>query len=250
MTPPDTDTAGEPPVVAIRLLDGFRLAVDDNAVPVIPSSQRLLAYLALHETPVPRATLAAALWPDIPEKRGAARLRSALWRLVKPPHALVVADQALLSLSRQIDVDVVAIRRFASELAAPGVSPAAPPASLSADLLPGWTDSWVVAERDWFRQLCLRTLEMLSEHLRTHGDVFQAHEAAAAAVRRDPLRESAHRRLIEVHLADGNPAAALHQYATYRTRLHEELGLAPSNEIRALLHPLLAQDEVRRHSMA
>lgn len=239
MTPPDTDTAGEPPAVAIRLLDGFRLAVDDNAVPVIPSSQRLLAYLALHETPVPRASLAAALWPDIPEKRGAARLRSALWRLVKPPHALVVADQALLGLSRQIDVDVVAIRRFASELAAPGASPAAPPASLSADLLPGWTDSWVVAERDWFRQLCLRTLEILSERFRVIGDLFHAHETAIAAVRGDPLRESAHRRLIELHLADHNPAAALRQYTDYRALLQSELGLAPSPEIHRLLAPLL-----------
>jgi DNA-binding SARP family transcriptional activator len=238
MTPPHLDHAAAPDI-AVRLLDGFRLTVDDHTVPVPPSSQRLLAYLALHESPVPRAALAAALWPDITEKRAAARLRSALWRLVKPPHALVVADQSMLSLDTAVRVDVVSVRRFASALAVPGARPAPPPAPLSADLLPGWTEQWVVAERDWFRQLCLRTLEILSERFRVVGDLFHAHETAIAAVRGDPLRESAHRRLIELHLADHNPAAALRQYADYRELLHAELGLTPSPEIHRLLAPLL-----------
>jgi DNA-binding SARP family transcriptional activator len=239
MTPPDTDRSPSSPSIAVRLLDGFRLLVGDHTVAVIPSSQRLLAYLALHETPVPRATLASALWPDIQVKQGTTRLRSALWRLVKPPHALVVADQGMLSLDPEVRVDVVAVRRFAAAVAAPGATPALPPAPLSADLLPGWTDQWVVAERDWFRQLCLRTLEMLSERFRVVGDLFHAHETAIAAVRGDPLRESAHRRLIELHLADHNPAAALRQYSDYRTLLHAELGLTPSPEIHRLLAPLL-----------
>lgn len=233
----------ERPVISVRLLDGFELRVDDQRVPIIPSSQRLLAYLALHEASVRRSALAAALWPSVPARRAAACLRSALWRLVKPPYSLVEASRETLRIGPAVDIDVISVRRFAADLATPTAAAAVCPVpvkSLTGELLPGWTEPWVEAERDWFRQLCLRALEMLSERFRVHGDHFHAHETAAAAVRGDPLRESAHRRLIELHLADGNPAAALRQYTRYRSLLRTELGLAPSSEIRRLVQPVLA----------
>ena len=238
MPPPDLTR----PAISVRLMDGFRLLVDGQSVPVIPSSQRIMAYLALRDRPVARGVLAEVLWPDIPSSRAAARLRSALWRLVRPPFPSVRSEQGMLSLDTTIGVDVVAVRRFAAELTTPDTTTAAacPPASLCAELLPGWTESWVAAERDWLRQLCLRSLEILSERFRTGGDHFHAHETAAAAVRCDPLRESAHRQLIELHLADHNPAAAVRQYTDYRTRLRTELGLHPSPEIQRLLAPLLS----------
>jgi DNA-binding SARP family transcriptional activator len=232
------------PLLSVRLLDGFELLVDERGVPVSPSSQRLLAYLALHGGPVTRTALAAGLWPEVPERRASACLRSALWRLVKPPHTLVEIGQGRLRIGTHVQVDVSLVRRYAAELAGPGQrtqSPSpVPVAWLSAELLPGWTDQWVEAERDWFRELRLRALEVLSERFRVRGDSFHAHETALAAVRADPLRESAHRRLIELHLADGNPAAALRQYASYRAQLRAELGVNPSPEIRRLVQPVLA----------
>jgi two-component SAPR family response regulator len=169
-----------------------------------------------------------------------------LWRLVRSTHALVHDQVGALALEAGTEVDVRVVRGFADRLASrprhppadPGTGP--PLATLTAELLPGWSDLWVTDEREWFSQLCLRTLETLSTRLHALGDTFHAHEAAVAAVRADPLRESAHRRLIELHLADGNPAAALRQYAAYRTRLRTELGIAPSPEIRRLVEPALA----------
>lgn len=236
MTSSNARLPADRPVISMRLLDGFELLVGDEPVPVIPSSQRLLAFLALHEGPVTRTTLAATLWPRTSAQRAAACLRSALWRLVKPPHALVEANRERLRIGAAVEVDVARVRSFV-EGPVP-VSPLVPVASLTADLLPGWTDQWVVTEREWFRQVCLRALEMLSERFRTQGDHFHAHETAAAAVRGDPLRESAHRRLIELHLADGNPGAALRQFTTYQSLLRAELGVAPSPEIRRLVAPV------------
>jgi DNA-binding SARP family transcriptional activator len=230
-------------MVSVRLLDGFELFVGDQAVPIVPNSQRLLAYLALHGGPVTRTALAATLWPAAPNRRAAACLRSTLWRLVKPPHVLVETQRETLRIGHAVEVDVTAVRRFVADLADPTAkAPDVPMSvtSLSADLLPGWTDHWVIAERDWFRQVCLRALEMLSQRFRTRGDHFRAHETAVAAVRVDPLRESAHRRLIELHLADGNPAAALRQYTSFQSLLHTELGLSPSPEIRRLVQPVFA----------
>ena len=230
--------ATDPPVIAMRLLDGFELLLGNEPVPVIPSSQRLLAYLALHEGSVPRQTVAAVLWPQASTQRAAACLRSALWRLVRPPFQLIEAGKERLRLGSAVTVDVTTVREFVAERAplAPSVSLPA----LTADLLPGWSERWVVAERDWCRQVCLRALEMLSERFRESGDHFRAHETAAAAVRGDPLRESAHRRLIELHLADGNPAAALRQYSSYEVLLRAELGVSPSPEIRRLVAPVFA----------
>ena len=226
------------PVITMRLLDGFELLVGDDPVPVIPSSQRLLAYLALHEGSVPRPTVAAVLWPHATAQRAAACLRSALWRLVKPPHPLIETGKDRLRIGAAVDIDVARIRRFVAERASS--PPVVPVTTLTADLLPGWTERWVVAEREWSRQVCLRALELLSERFRVCGDHFRAHESAAAAVRGDPLRESAQRRLIELHLADGNPAAALRQYAAYQALLRAELGVSPSPEIRRLMAPVFA----------
>ncbi|GAB1516016.1 hypothetical protein JCM33774_80590 [Actinophytocola sp. KF-1] len=223
----------------MRLLDGFELLVGGDPVPVVPGAQRLLAYLALHEGTAPRQTVAAALWPQASARRAAACLRSALWRLVKPPHPLVHGGRERLRIGPGVDVDVTRVRAFVAGNAPPNPFPSL--TALTADLLPGWTEQWVEAEREWCRQVCLRALEMLSERFRTCGDHYHAHETAAAAVRGDPLRESAHRRLIELHLADGNPAAALRQFTTYQALLRAELGVSPSPEIRRLVASVFAE---------
>jgi DNA-binding SARP family transcriptional activator len=47
--------------------------------------------------------------------------------------------------------------------------------------------------------------------------------------------------VIEVHLAEGNPAEALRQYETYRRLARDELGLTPTAEIRALVARFLGR---------
>lgn len=237
MTPAQHD---DQPAISMHLLDGFQLLVGEQPVPVIPSSQRLLALLALHEGSITRAAVAATLWPRATAARAGACLRSALWRLVRPPHLLVETNRERLRLGPSVRVDLHEVRslvtagRPLSELTVPA-------AALAADLLPGWTEHWVATEREWARQVCLRALEVLSERFRARGDHFHAHQTALAAVRGDPLRESAHRRLIELHLADGNPAAAVRQFAEYQMLLRSELGVAPSEEIRTLVARVLRQ---------
>ena len=63
---------------------------------------------------------------------------------------------------------------------------------------------------------------------------------ALLALLAEPLRESAHRHVLEAHLAEGNPAEALRHDEGYRRLLRHELGLAPSPAIRQLVAPLLA----------
>lgn len=225
----------EPTCARIQLLDGFHVDCDRTPVHVVPGAQRLLALLALHDGPVSRVVAAALLWPEATARRAASCLRSSLWRLGRPSTPLVAVVDDALTLQPQVEVD---FRRASAFAAAPGTDPGAV-ALLKADLLPGWTQPWVQTERDWWWQARLRALEVLSEMFRNRGDHHHAHQAALAAVQTDPLRESAHRTLVELHLADGNPAQAVRQYQSYRTRLRAELGLEPSRHIHELMRPLL-----------
>jgi DNA-binding SARP family transcriptional activator len=51
----------------------------------------------------------------------------------------------------------------------------------------------------------------------------------------EPLRESAHSTLIEMHLAEGNRSEAWRQFQRCRRLLREELGVEPSDSMRLLL---------------
>jgi DNA-binding SARP family transcriptional activator len=117
-----------------------------------------------------------------------------------------------------------------------------PPASATAlellqhDLLPSWYDDWVLFERERLRQLRIHALETLAATLTRKARFAEAIDAALHAICAEPLRESAHRRLIEAHLAEGNVSEAITQYERYRALLDEALGVPPSPGLRALLH--------------
>src|SRR5205823_1458355 len=118
------------------------------------------------------------------------------------------------------------------------------------DLLPGWYDDWVLYERSRLSQLRLRALESLAEQLITEGDTKSALEAALAAVAIEPLRESAQRALIRVHIADGNHLDAVREYRSFRTRLAAEMDVTPSGQLESLIHPLLVPRRARVRAAA
>jgi DNA-binding SARP family transcriptional activator len=54
----------------------------------------------------------------------------------------------------------------------------------------------------------------------------------------EPLRESAHRTVIRVHLAEGNFGEAARAYDAFRTMLADELGVAPTRQMSDLVYRL------------
>ena len=105
------------------------------------------------------------------------------------------------------------------------------------DLLTGWYDEWAVAERERFRQVRLHVLDQVGERLFRAGRHQEALEVALAVVAAEPLRESAHRLLLRVHLCEGNIAEAFRQYRTYADNLEREVGATPSPVMTDLLTP-------------
>jgi DNA-binding SARP family transcriptional activator len=230
---------GTPGKVRLHLLGGFRAHRDDQAVAVPLNVQRVLAYIALQDTPVGRRRLAAVLWGDSREDRADGSLRSALWRLSRHDVDVVVNRGGQLALAEHVIVDVHEAVRQARRL----LHPAGEQRLVDLDhrmfigeLLPDWLEDWVLIERERLRQLCLHALEALARQLLCDGQHGRAVEAAVAAVRGEPLRESAHRTLAEIHLAEGNRSEAIRQYDRFRRLLADELGVRPSPQLERLVH--------------
>ena len=197
----------------LRLLGDFGLCAGDEPLRVSGPAQRVLAYVAVAHghRPVRRTTLAERLWPDASPARAAQSLRSVLWRLPRPRgRALLTGRETTVQLLEEIQVDL-------------------------------WE-----ADRESWRQKRLHALERCAGTLCDRGAYPDALAAGLGAVRSEPLRESAHRRVIAVHLAEGNHAEALRQYDGYRRLLAAELGLPPSPEIRRMVAPLLGRPIDRR----
>jgi DNA-binding SARP family transcriptional activator len=103
------------------------------------------------------------------------------------------------------------------------------------ELLPGWYDDWVIFERERLRQLRLHALDALAERLTAQGRYADALETAMESVQAEPLRESANRTIIAIHLAEANAAEALRHYRFFRDLLRSELGLEPSARLATML---------------
>jgi DNA-binding SARP family transcriptional activator len=231
-----------PTPVRLGLLGGFRLLVEAEEVPLPVNAQRLLSFLALHGRPLMRTFVFGTLWANSTEEHAGGSLRSALWRLPQDTHALVALTSDHLELSPTVAVDLREGEALAHKVLDPSQAlddiAEVNEEVLNADILPGWTEDWVLLERESYHQLRLRALEALCRRLSAEGRPGQAVQAGIAAVAGEPLRESARNALIEAHLAQHNVAAAIREYDAFRELLWSELKLAPSRDMRALVQGL------------
>lgn len=238
----EVSEANEHRDIHLDLLGGFELFCDGRAIDLPTSAQRLLAFLALRDRPLLRANVAGVLWNETTDEKSCASLRSSLWRLRRSGLDLVEARRADLRLSPHVRVDVHKVIDTTHALLSQRSGVLLldlDEDELSGDLLPDWYDDWVLVERERLRQLRLHALEALAMRRMEAGRHGEAAGAALSAVSIEPLRESAQRVLIRVHLAEGNVGEAVRQYRSYKHLLLEELGLAPSDQLESLMLPIM-----------
>lgn len=227
----------------LALLGGFVLRKGSRDIVVAASGQRLIALLALHNGPLTRMRAAGILWPEFSTKRSLADLRTTLWRVNQCGEDIVTATQSTLALSTDVDVDVLRLVALTRRLDQAAVGLAridldlVTLSELTGDLLPDWYEEWVQDERESLRQIRLHGLEILAAALSRAGRHADAIQAALAAIRIEPLRETAHRSLIEAHLAEGNWSEARRQFGECSRLLREELGVEPSESMHRLMKP-------------
>jgi DNA-binding SARP family transcriptional activator len=228
--------------VRIELLGRFAVLVGDSPVRLPRSAQRLVALLATRS--LGRHEAADLLWPEADEGRTSGSLRTALWRIQQGLPGLVdTSDGSALRLCDEVVVDLVEFTGWAEVL---GRAVRTGGAHVERDLnrtllpsggtvLPGWYDDWVVFERERFRQLWLHGAEDLARFCLQIGRPGEAVQAVLSAIAEEPLRESAHRLLVEIDLGEGNRVEAFRHYRMCRDLTRRELGAEPSFTIEELL---------------
>lgn len=225
----------------LHLFGGPEVSLGARPIDVPDASKRLFAFVAVHQGPASRRQVAATLWPDCDDRRAAANLRSALWRLNGSGLQFVESRRHTLAIAKNVVVDVDVVNDWASRLIdhreVPDDLSASPRDVNTLELLPALPDDWVLFERERVRHRLLHAFEAQSRRLLAAGRYAEALDVALLIVCADPLRETAQRALIECHLAERNLAEAARAYRMYRTLLQHELGEEPGEALTQLVHP-------------
>ena len=192
------------------------------------AARRLLAYLALRGGQVSRQRSVDELWPDLPEDLGRANLRRALWQV--PMLWIEVVQEELIL---QADCDLPNARRAASRAISGEPLEFNEIDLLTADILPGWHEEWVMPAQEEFHLIRIQALEAACRSLTREEQFALAIRAGAAAVAAEPLCESAAEALIDAHLGQGNRFEAVQCFRALASQLREELGIDPNGALAA-----------------
>jgi DNA-binding SARP family transcriptional activator len=232
-------------MLRIRLIGEMALEVDGTDAPP-PTSRRarsLLAWLALHPGPHARGEVAACFWPDVLDSSARTSLRSALLALrseLQPAgarHLSASRDAIGLPSDGENWVDAV---EFAALVERGELEQAV--ALGDGELLPGLDDDWVYRARDAHRDRLIAAFEGLAAASEEAGDLPAAVRWTRRQAFHDPLSEDAHRELIRRLAEAGDRPSALAAFAQLRTRLADELRVAPSAATRKLVEQIRRQD--------
>ncbi|HLI05321.1 MAG TPA: AAA family ATPase [Ktedonobacteraceae bacterium] len=241
-------------------------------------AQALLLYLAVEGGMHSRNRLTALLWPGSEPADARRSLRNALVLLRQvladapdSPHPHLVSEGDLLGLNLQapFELDLEAVQQAYQQVLR--LSTAPPPAQSE---LPGahlqqaltlvrgpfldsfWLgeetpfDDWVLQQqRHWHLRLQV-LYDQLSHWQEAAGDPEQSKAILTRWLALDPLAEEASRRLMRLHLAEGNPTAAWQIYTTLRGQLAQQAEIKPAPETQALAERIQASASSRRNEPA
>ena len=233
-------------MIEIQLLGAFRLSQSGIVLPIKSTRQQaLLAYLLLHASaPQPRYHVAFQLWPDASEPQARNSLRNLLSQirqlLPEIDYYLEVDSTSLQWKPRlpywcdvhEVDNSVTLAasatadeRRFHLERAV---------GYYAGELLPSCYDDWILPQRARLHRSYVTALADLIDLLEQQRSLRSAVRYATRMVEADPLDEAAYRRLIRLHLADGDSTNAQRVFEQCVKVLRDELGVEPQSETVAL----------------
>lgn len=226
----------------LKLLGGAMLEADD--VPLLrPASRRhpmaLLSLLAIaaHLTSA-RGQLIALLWPDVSTDTGRNRLNTYVHQLRS-----TLGKEAVVSIGDHIRLDPALLScdvwEFEDAVRANDAVRAA--ALYGGSLLEGFYlpgsvefERRIDRERDRLQRAYMRVVETLAEQEEERSEFRVAADRWLELAAADPYDSRVARRLMQALVNVGNRAAALRVADDHTRLLDEEIGVEPSDEVKAL----------------
>ena len=230
----------------LGLLGAFTLRVEGQEIEKLSRSVKyLLALFAVNPSrPLRREWLAETLWPEADPERSAFYLRRSLTelraalgaervRLTSPIRNTLFFDFTgafcdVLAFDRQVGAKDVALLEAAVAL-------------YRGTFLEECDEEWVQSEKTQRTECYLTALETLGERRVQHGNLLGAMEVLRCAVKADPLRETAQRKLMRLMGQTGDYVGVERQYRVLRTALHAAFQSEPTQETVALYQDLRSQ---------
>ncbi len=232
----------------LALFGGITVTTPAGEAVTLPTRKTALVLAALAllgDKGATRDALAEWIWPERAEGQGKSSLRQALTAIRKVLPA--VLDGAALETEQDTvklsgGAEFIDVRRFDDLARRGGRGALAEAASLySGELLEGVPlsgplENLVAAQRAQLRQEALELAERLSEEAGLSKSEQAACEALAnRLLAADPAAEAAHRALIRLRLAEGQPNAARRQLERCAEAVMRDLGVEPEARTLALL---------------
>jgi len=207
-------------------------------------SLALLVYLSVAGDRHSREKLMTLLWPESTPQQAQASLRNSLARLrqaLAEAKSYILVEEELLSFDPEAEV-ICDWQTITSAVRTEDVAVLQQAVGLyRGDFLEGFSlpdapgfDDWATLQREHWHNQMSEILARLSQLQANQGQVKAGLATATRWTALDPLNESAHRRLIELHLMAGDRTAALQAYEACRAELATELAAEPSPETEAL----------------
>src|SRR5947209_6634447 len=237
----------------------------------------LLIYLAVEGRVHSRKKLSEQFWPEGDAGHGRAALRITLLQMrqllgegagVSPvPHLLITRDTLGLDFTSAIELDLhtfhkawTSVRSSIQTLTRPEETHRSLLARLQhaislprGEFLEGFSlrdapafDDWVRFQREYWHLRMNEVFDRLSQMQFEAGELEAAIETVNRWLVLSPLHEDAYRRLMRLHFAAGDRAAALHAYDTCRARLLTGMQTEPTPETVALASRMRAVAPPRR----
>jgi predicted ATPase/DNA-binding SARP family transcriptional activator len=231
----------------VKLLGQFEILIGGLQF-TIPTrnAQSLFAYLILNAGQAQRREkLSGLLWPGSSEENARSNLRHELWRLRKSldsnGESYFLVDDITITFNPQIeyrlDTQLLENARLENSTAETLIKALA---VYRGELLPGFYDEWISAERTRLAAAFEARITRLLEILLAEGRWDETVEWGQNWISLGQWPETAYRALIIAHANLGDLSKAGASYERFAKGLQKDLGLKPSEQTQALYKRLKA----------
>ena len=208
----------------------------------------LLCYLALEPRVHAREALAGLFWSDMPQERALSNLRQALHNIQKllPDYIVVTRQTAAFNTTWPCQADVELLDQDMTDGDAVGYHDGFMAGVAITD--GAEIEQWISRMREHYRLRYSAYLDRLLADLYARREIAQSEQIARRLIEHDPHGEAAYRILWRVLVQQGRTAEALTSADALRTRLRDDLDIAPTAETQLIARQIaLAQNAVRHN---